>query len=65
MASADLPSLTADRTDWQVFGIAQTGQLDKANGRFADGMGIVRKCEARDAEVVKALAPRPWYRPWG
>jgi hypothetical protein len=47
---------------WIAFGDAQTGQLDKANGRTSDTLSIVQKCEARDAETAKALKPRPWWR---
>lgn len=61
--SADLP---ADNSGggWIGFADAQTGQLDKANGRTIDSIGIVEKCEARSAEVVKALTRKPWWRLW-
>jgi hypothetical protein len=36
--------------DWIVFGDAQTGKLDQANGRTKDAIGIVERCEARDAK---------------
>lgn len=39
--------------DWIQFGDAQTGQLDKANDRTLSAIGIVERCEARDAEAVK------------
>lgn len=39
--------------DWISFGDAQTGKLDQANGRTADAIGIVERCEARDAAAVK------------
>lgn len=39
--------------DWQVFADAQTGQLDKANDRYRAAIGIVGRCEARDAAAVK------------
>lgn len=38
--------------DWIAFGDAQTGQLDKANGRTLDAIGIVGRCEARDRDAV-------------
>jgi len=64
--SAPLP--TADTlVEWQVFGDQQTGRLDTANNRTASSIEIVEKCEARDAEVVKALTPRTlWQKltPW-
>lgn len=64
VASARIP--TSDTAgDWIAFGDAQTGQLDKANGRTADTLTIVQKCEARDAEATKALKPRPWWKIWG
>ncbi len=46
---------------WMAFGDAQTGQLDKANDRTLSAIGIVERCEARDAEVVKR-AGRPWWK---
>lgn len=39
--------------DWIAFGDAQTGKLDQANGRTRDAMGIVERCEARDAAALK------------
>jgi len=30
----------------------QTGRLDQANGRTKDTIGIVKRCEARDAQAV-------------
>jgi hypothetical protein len=44
--------------DWIAFGDAQTGQLDKANGRTTDAIGIVERCEARDAAAVKRGRPK-------
>lgn len=61
---ARLPGLTAELPDWQVFAVNQTAQLDKANGRTADAIGILERCEARDAETVKALTQKPWWRVW-
>ena len=45
--------------DWVVFGDAQTGKLDEANGRTRDAIGIVERCEARDGEAVRR-ARRGW-----
>jgi hypothetical protein len=39
--------------DWEVFADAQTGKLDQANGRTKDAIGIVERCEQRDAAAVK------------
>lgn len=64
--SADLPAQDAVGP-WIAFGDAQTGQLDKANGRTADTITIVEKCEVRDAEAVKLIEGRSaWQRftPW-
>ena len=37
---------------------AQTGQLDKANGRLIDTLHIVGECERRAAGAIKASRPR-------
>ena len=47
--------------DWISFADAQTGKLDEANGRTRDAIGIVERCEARDADAVKR-AKRGWMR---
>lgn len=44
--------------DWIAFGDAQTGQLDKANGRTADTIGIIERCERRDAAAIKRARPK-------
>lgn len=44
--------------DWIAFGDAQTAQLDKANGRTADAIGIVERCEARDRAAVETWRPK-------
>ena len=38
--------------DWIAFADAQTGQLDKANGRTVDTLDIISRCEARDRAAV-------------
>lgn len=43
---------------WINFGIAQTGQLEKANSRTGDAMGIVERCEARDRAAVRRSRPK-------
>lgn len=40
--------------DWISFADQQTGQLDKANDRTLSAIGIVERCEARDAAALKA-----------
>lgn len=60
VAGAPLPeSDTAG--DWISFGDAQTGKLDQANGRTKDAIGIVERCEARDAAAIKR-AQRNWIQ---
>lgn len=44
--------------DWVAFGDAQTGQLDKANGRTVDAIGIIERCEERDRAAVKRARPK-------
>ena len=44
--------------DWIKFADAQTGQLDKANERTAAAIGIVQRCEARDAAAVRRARPK-------
>lgn len=44
--------------EWIAFADAQTGQLDKANGRTADAIGIIERCEARDAEALIRARPK-------
>jgi hypothetical protein len=39
--------------DWITFSDAQTGKLDQANGRTKDAIGIVERCETRDAAAIK------------
>lgn len=49
---ADLPS---DDTigAWIVFGDQQTGKLDVANDRTKAAIGIVKRCEERDAKALR------------
>lgn len=54
---ADLP-LGGSIGDWIAFGDAQTGKLDQANDRTASTIGIVERCEARDAEAVRQATRR-------
>lgn len=39
--------------DWIAFGDAQTGKLDQANDRTRSAIGIVARCEERDAKAVR------------
>ena len=47
--------------DWQLYGTAETGQLNSANDDKATGFRIINACEARDAQIT-ALLNRPWWR---
>ena len=59
-------ALPADKTvgSWVSFGIAQTGQLDKANSQTRDAVAIIRKCESFDKAAADAMQPKPWWRIW-
>lgn len=57
VAGADLPDGNTVG-DWIAFGDAQTGKLDQANDRTASTIGIVERCEARDAEAVRQATRR-------
>jgi hypothetical protein len=52
VAGAELPAGDV-LADWIIFGDQQTGKLDQANGRTADAIAIVERCEARDAEALR------------
>jgi hypothetical protein len=39
--------------DWIAFGDAQTGKLDIANDRTVSSIGIIERCEQRDAAAVR------------
>lgn len=60
MPSALVPAVDGGEQDWQVFGIEQTGQLAKANGRTADVVAIVTTCEARDAAAARHINAPLW-----
>ena len=44
--------------DWIAFADAQTGRLDVANGRTADTIGIISRCDERDRKAVRASRSR-------
>jgi hypothetical protein len=46
--------------EWMVYGDAQTGQLDKANSRTVDAIGVIERCEARDRDAVNRSRRRWW-----
>lgn len=47
--------------DWRLYGVAETGQLNKANDDKRTGFAIFNACEVRDA-TIRARLERPWYR---
>jgi hypothetical protein len=57
VTGADLPDGNTVG-DWIAFGDAQTGKLDQANERTKASIGIVERCEARDAAAVKRATRR-------
>lgn len=57
VAGADLPE-GSTVGDWIAFGDAQTGKLDQANDRTVSTIGIVERCEARDAAAVRQATRR-------
>lgn len=59
---ADLPAGNSVG-DWVAFGDAQTAQLDKANDRYVAGVGIVQRCEDRDALAI-ARSRKSWWQFW-
>lgn len=44
--------------DWEVFADATVGKLDQANSRTKDAIGIIERCEARDAQAIKRATRR-------
>lgn len=57
VAGADIPEGNTVG-DWIAFGDAQTGKLDIANDRTKSAIGIVARCEARDAAAIKQATRR-------
>lgn len=56
--SAKLPDGHDDARPWQSGFVEQTGQLEVANGRYTDAVGIVGRCEARDATSIRNTSPK-------
>lgn len=57
MPGAELPE--GDTVgDWIKFGDAQTAQLGEANGRTADTIGIIGRCEERDRNAIRSARPK-------
>ncbi|MDO1560437.1 hypothetical protein Q0812_13460 [Brevundimonas sp. 2R-24] len=49
--------------DWQLYGTAETVQLNRANDDKRTGYQIIAACERRDAET-RARIERPWWAVW-
>lgn len=47
--------------DAQLYGIAETAQVTKANDDKRTGFAIINGCEVRDNQI-RAHIERPWYR---
>lgn len=47
--------------DAQLYGVAETGQVNKANDDKGTGFAIINACEVRD-EQMRTWLQRPWYR---
>jgi hypothetical protein len=43
---------------WISFATAEAANVEIANGRTKDALGIVQRCEARDVQAVKAVSRR-------
>lgn len=57
---ADVGETGDPAVDAQLYGVGETGQLNKANDRAVTGFHIINGCERRDEEVRRSL--RPWYQ---
>lgn len=64
VASAVLGDSGDAALDWQMFGLAQTGQLTVANADKAAIIETVERCEARDRAAVQRVQA-PWWRRLG
>ena len=62
-AHAALPSTGDVAQDWQLYGVAETGQLNIANNDKADGFAIIKKCEERDRRAYAKITA-PWWAFW-
>ena len=62
VASAPPPARETDELEllkeWIGFGVAQTGQLEIANSRTADAIGIIERCEERDQQAIENAKPK-------
>lgn len=47
-----------EQKKWAAYGVSEANKVDQANGRTTDSIGIVTRCEARDAAAVKKVRPK-------
>jgi hypothetical protein len=43
---------------WIGFGAAEAGQVEKADDRLTSALGIIERCEARDAAAIRRSKPK-------
>lgn len=55
-APTEQPDDLARLKAWIGFGTAEAGNVEIANGRTRDALGIIERCEARDAATVRKVA---------
>lgn len=48
----------AELKKWVGFGVDESNRREQANGRTRDAIGIVRRCEQRDADAVRKSRPK-------
>lgn len=49
--------------DWQLYGMAETAELNTANNDKRDGFEIIKRCEARDRAAYRK-ATAAWWQFW-
>lgn len=60
---AVLPNTGDVEQDWQLYGVAETGQLNIANNDKRDGFAIIQRCEERDRKAYRK-ATAAWWQFW-
>jgi hypothetical protein len=60
---AQLPQTGDADLDWQLYGVAETGQLNTANNDKRDGLAIIQRCEERDRKAYRK-ATAAWWQFW-
>jgi hypothetical protein len=63
-AAAELPTGKPDEQDYQVFGIRQTGMLEKCEDRRALGVEAMDLHNAYVDRLVSDLKPHHWWQVW-